>query len=447
TSSPSARSSHAIVFDSNRDKVVLFGSWNGSTHLGDTWEYDGTSQTWTEVTPVTSPPARSSHAIVFDSNRGKVVLFGGWNGSTNLDDTWEYDGTSQTWTEVTPTSSPSARSSHAIVFDSNRGKVVLFGGWNGSTNLDDTWEYDGTSQTWTEVTPTSSPSARYAHAMVFDSSRGKIVLFNGFDGTWLGDSWEYDGTNNTWTDIIPVTSPPARISHAMVFDNSRGKVVLFGGRSADWGPPLSDTWEYGSVIVYGYELSFTTLPLTPPSVVATVPVSNATGVAINTTIQVTFDEAMNTSSVEGAFSIAPPEDGSFNWSDNNTVMTFTPADNLTYNKKYFVTIGTAAQDPTASPLEAEYQWTFRTETYSGCFIATAAYGTGTAEKIKILREFRDEVLLTNNLSAEFVACYYRFSPPIAEFISQHDVLRTIVREGIVDPVVATLKWSYGLWSK
>ncbi|MFC1861778.1 CFI-box-CTERM domain-containing protein [Chloroflexota bacterium] len=84
---------------------------------------------------------------------------------------------------------------------------------------------------------------------------------------------------------------------------------------------------------------------------------------------------------------------------------------------------------------------------SGCFIATAAYGTGTAEKIKILREFRDEVLLTNNLSAEFVACYYRFSPPIAEFISQHDVLRTIVREGIVDPVVATLKWSYGLWSK
>jgi hypothetical protein len=81
-----------------------------------------------------------------------------------------------------------------------------------------------------------------------------------------------------------------------------------------------------------------------------------------------------------------------------------------------------------------------------CFIATAAYGTDTAKEIDILREFRDTVLLPNSLGAEFVSLYYKISPPIADFISQHEVLRTAVRVGFVDPIVAILNWSHDLWS-
>jgi hypothetical protein len=81
-----------------------------------------------------------------------------------------------------------------------------------------------------------------------------------------------------------------------------------------------------------------------------------------------------------------------------------------------------------------------------CFIATAAYGTDTAEQLNILREFRDEVLLPNRLGAKFVSLYYRTSPPIADFISQHEVLRTMVRVGFVDPIVEILTWTHGLWS-
>jgi len=82
----------------------------------------------------------------------------------------------------------------------------------------------------------------------------------------------------------------------------------------------------------------------------------------------------------------------------------------------------------------------------GCFIATAAYGTDTAKELDILREFRDEVLLSNNLGAKFVSFYYKTSPPIADFISQHEVLRTVVRVGFVDPVVKILSWTHDLWS-
>ena len=86
------------------------------------------------------------------------------------------------------------------------------------------------------------------------------------------------------------------------------------------------------------------------------------------------------------------------------------------------------------------------ETPGGCFIATAAYGTDTARELDILREFRNEVLLPNSLGAELVSLYYKISPPIANFISHHEVLRTAVRVGFVDPIVAILNWSHDLWS-
>jgi len=71
----------------------------------------------------------------------------------------------------------------------------------------------------------------------------------------------------------------------------------------------------------------------------------------------------------------------------------------------------------------------------GCFIATAAYGTPMAKEIEILREFRDKYLLTNPVGKGLVEFYYRVSPPIAEFITQHPSLKPIVRVGLL-PVVA-----------
>jgi hypothetical protein len=97
-------------------------------------------------------------------------------------------------------------------------------------------------------------------------------------------------------------------------------------------------------------------------------------------------------------------------------------------------------------MNGDYSITANFKLFGFCFIATAAYGTDTAEEIDILREFRDEVLLPNSLGAEFVFLYYRTSPPIANFISQHEVLRTAVRVGFVDPIVKILTWTHNLWS-
>lgn len=70
-----------------------------------------------------------------------------------------------------------------------------------------------------------------------------------------------------------------------------------------------------------------------------------------------------------------------------------------------------------------------------CFIATAAYGTPKAEEIQILRQFRDEYMLTNPVGEALVGIYYTVSPPIAGFITEHASLRSIVRAGLA-PAVA-----------
>jgi len=81
----------------------------------------------------------------------------------------------------------------------------------------------------------------------------------------------------------------------------------------------------------------------------------------------------------------------------------------------------------------------------GCFIATAAYDTPLAEEIEVLRQFRDEVLLQNSLGSQFVNFYYEVSPPLADFISEHELLRTLVRELLVDPVVWVVDAIGPLW--
>jgi hypothetical protein len=70
-----------------------------------------------------------------------------------------------------------------------------------------------------------------------------------------------------------------------------------------------------------------------------------------------------------------------------------------------------------------------------CFIATAAYDTPMAKDVQILRDFRDEYLLTNPVGVAFVDFYYKVSPPIAEFITEHPSLKPIVRAGLLPALV------------
>jgi hypothetical protein len=44
-----------------------------------------------------------------------------------------------------------------------------------------------------------------------------------------------------------------------------------------------------------------------------------------------------------------------------------------------------------------------------------------------LRDFRDKYLFTNHVGLSFVNWYYKVSPPLADFISTSEIMKTIVR--------------------
>jgi hypothetical protein len=74
-----------------------------------------------------------------------------------------------------------------------------------------------------------------------------------------------------------------------------------------------------------------------------------------------------------------------------------------------------------------------------CFIATAAYGSYLDPHVQILRDFRDQYLLTNPLGKALVAFYYKNSPPLANFIARHESLRAVTRL-LLTPVVYAIEF-------
>lgn len=241
---PSDRYAMPMVFDSHSQKGVLFGG-DDNTHayFADTWVYELPTNTWTQMNPSTAPPKRRWHTMAYDSDSHKVILFGG-EGLADYADTWVYELLTNIWTEMNPPTGPDARLGASMVYDSNSRKVILFGGLNTSfMYTDDTWAYDLLTNTWTEMKPSTAPSGRAFHRMVYDSSSAKVILFGGdSDQTgFRGDTWVYDLLANNWTELNPQVAPSARAWHGMAYDTINDKVILFGGSGGSY---LADTWIY-----------------------------------------------------------------------------------------------------------------------------------------------------------------------------------------------------------
>jgi hypothetical protein len=241
TAAPVPREHPALAYDSARRRVVLFGGDAGLSGIsyGDTWVL--AAGQWSDISSPTGPAERTEHALAYDSVRDRVVLFGGWQGglAPPQNDTWELGPAG--WTQIATAVAPSARFGHGLAFDSVRGRTVLFGGGTPATNFGDTWQYDGIN--WTLQPTVHTPGPRTLHAMAFDAAHGRVLLSCGSvfpSGAPLGDAWQYDGVD--WGALATTGAPAARYSEGLAFDGLRDRAVMFGGRN-NTNFYLNDTWE------------------------------------------------------------------------------------------------------------------------------------------------------------------------------------------------------------
>ncbi len=251
---PAARHGHTAVVDPADDRMIVFGgSAYPVTPLPyDLWELplaDG-SRWRAMATEGTPPVGRWLHSAVFDAARRRMIVFGGYDGTSALGDTWVLDlsGT-PAWTRLdVPGPAPSARWGHGAAWDAIGDRMIVFGGYDGTSALGDTWQlsFAGTPA-WSLVPTTDHPSPRCVATTLLDPVHDCVVLVGGQDGsgTLVRDAWILPLADSTgW---IPATatgaSPDARWGATGGFASGADSLVYLLGATSSCGDyALGDAW-------------------------------------------------------------------------------------------------------------------------------------------------------------------------------------------------------------
>jgi hypothetical protein len=192
------------------------------------------------------------------------------------------------------------------------------------------------------------------------TSLGNLNTFTDLRGIFVSWRYVYIADDEDGFRVIDVAIPanPQEIGY---YVNSGGAQGVY----------VEDQYAY---IVGDYGLFIfdviSTLDTTPPQYVSTNPVADELNVNMDIEIEITFNEAMDPTSTEQAFSITPAVDGNFNWMGNKLI--FTPSSLLASGIPYEIEIASTARDLAGNTLDGDkngiedgspvddYSWQFTT---------------------------------------------------------------------------------------
>ncbi|XP_063385695.1 muskelin [Cydia fagiglandana] len=210
-----------------------------------------------DTTCCTKPGPRGGHQLVVDSTTGTLYLFGGWNGTEDLDDLWSYDTETERWALLCRHSGlengPSPRSCHKMVFDPVHRRLYTLGRYLDNaqrvpSNMNsDLYMYDVPTSQWSlvmaDTAAAGGPRLVFDHQMCIDSDTRTVYVFGGRvlpHNTEEAATPQYSGlyayylNTNTWqlllADRHSLPAPQPRVSHSMLFHPVQRKLYMFAGQ-------------------------------------------------------------------------------------------------------------------------------------------------------------------------------------------------------------------------
>ncbi|KAF7983834.1 hypothetical protein HWV62_19101 [Athelia sp. TMB] len=230
------------------------------------------------------PCKRGGHAMCIDQGKQKIYLFGGWDGQNSLDDFWVYDIQEDQWTLLSRNSAnekngPEPRSCHKMVFDAKTGCIFMLGRLGDkdakeyAEGLDSRHRTSGEDDRtvpfcsefhryhtrgldagkWDllsfDTASAGGPPLIFDHQMVMDCDAQVIYVFGGrvVDGDWNSSKYSglysYSVRTSKWKMIQPNDAAiPSRFGHSMVLDNSSHMLYIFAGQREE--KYLADMYAY-----------------------------------------------------------------------------------------------------------------------------------------------------------------------------------------------------------
>lgn len=291
---PAQRAYHCAVWTGT--EMIIWGGYDGTSYLNTGGRYNPVSHTWTAISQTNAPSARFKHKAVWTGS--EMIVWGGNAGTTSFDtgarynpatDTWtpmtttnapsngrtqnsavwtgtemivwggsstsptvyhntgaRYNPATNTWTAMSTTSAPAARHQHYAVWTGT--EMIVWGGRNGGSFFNDGARYNPTTNTWSAaISTTNAPTARgdtIAAATVWTGS--EMIVWGGYDGTYLGTGARYRPATDTWTPVSSTAAPSARANHTAVWTGD--KMIVWGGfdgarlSTGAYYTPAADTW-------------------------------------------------------------------------------------------------------------------------------------------------------------------------------------------------------------
>jgi len=176
-SGPAPRNGASMVV--GQGGVLVFGGEIGDSVLSnEVWRLDPSAGPygWFPLTPAVSPPARAGHAAIYDTARDRMVVYGG--SSVDPETVWAFSPSSMTWSTVAVVGSPHATANLSAVYDPIRDRMIVAGGGSSEISV---LAFETPTPVWSRLEPNDSlsPDPRTSPLLVRDWSQDRLLLLGG----------------------------------------------------------------------------------------------------------------------------------------------------------------------------------------------------------------------------------------------------------------------------